>query len=397
MPVTGGAAEWSAEPSVKLRREYNDNLRLSIFPQKSVNGNIITPALDLGVAGPAWKIGFGAEATQRRYSGQEGLDRDDSLLRLSSLYRTERHTWQMDVSRTRDSAVTNEQADSDIGTAQVLRDRETDSAAPAWIWMFSQRTQLQLAYRQTDVAYGENSLSTGLYDYRYRATTATLANQISELDQVFMSGGYSKFHVPITRFDSETRNLQVGITMNLTESTKGTLQAGLRRTESFTKGGTPIYSYYSDPTGIYRILTGVKQDARTQTTGSVFSGNLETKFENTRLNMALSRALNPSGSGGQVEQDTLNFDIVRQLTAHAAVSVKGSALKIRNIEGNITSSERTYYDLTPGALWQWSREWSVGMNYRYAHLKRIYEDKVAASNSVNLTLAYRPLKMSISR
>lgn len=399
IPVTGGAAEWTAEPSVSMRREYNDNLRMSIFPQKSVNGSMITPALDLGVAAPTWKLGFGAAATQRRYSGQEGLDRDDSLLRFSSLYSTERSTWQLGASRSRDSVVTSEELDSDTGAISAVEDRETDSISPSWTWMFSQTTQLQLSYAQTDVTYGESSLGATLYDYRYRATTAALTKQISELNQIFISGSYSEFHVPDTDFDSKTRSLQAGITRTFSETTRATFQAGLRRTDSFIKGGTPTYIFYTDPdTGItYVIQNGVSPDTRTQRTGSVFSGNLEKKFENTRLNMQLSRSLDPSGLGGQSEQDTFQIDLNRQVTARLRANVTANRLKVRNVEGNISGNERTYTSIGPDAYWQWSREWSVGMGYRYARLKRGYENEAADSNSANLWLIYRPQKMSISR
>lgn len=397
IPFTGGAAEWTAEPSVKLRREYNDNLQLSIYPHKSVNGSLITPALDLGVAGPVWKIGFGAEATQRRYSGQEGLDRDDSLLRLTSLYGTERNTLQLNASRTRDSAVISESVDVDTGTVESLKERETDTVNPTWTWMYSPTTQLQLGYQQTDVSYEANSLSVGLYDYRYRATTVTFANQLSERNQIFISGGYSEFHVPTTGFDSETRNFQAGITTNFTESTKGTLQVGQRRTESFTKGGSPIYTRFSTIFGDFLVQTGVTQDTRAQTTGLVFSGNLDLKYESTDWNLSLSRSLDPSGSGGQVEQDQFRFRFNKSLSPRVGVNINGSALKLRTEEGNISNSDRTVYDLAPGAYWQWTREWRVGTNYRYARVKRVYENEAADSNSLNLWLTYRPLKMSVSR
>ncbi len=396
-PAVGRAAEWTAEPSVKLRREYNDNLQLSIYPHESVNGSLITPALDLAGAGPDWKIGFGGEATQRRYSGQEGLDRDDNSLKLNTLYKSERSTWQLDASRTRDSVITNEQADPDTGAVQSSKDRETDSLAPTWTWLFSQRSRLELAYEQADVAYDQNSLSTGLYDYRYRTFSATIANLLSERDQIFIYGGYSKFHVPITNFDSETLNLQAGFTRNLTETTKATLQAGRRRTESFTKGGAPIYSYYSDSTGIYRILSGVTQDTRTQKTSSVFSGNLESKFESSDLSLSLSRSLDPSGSGGQVEQDQFRLKLNKRLSSRMSASINGSALKVRTQEGNISNSNRAFYDFGPGVYWQWTQEWSMGANYRYARLKREYENEAANANSLNLWLTYSPLKWSVSR
>lgn len=397
MPVTGGAAEWTAEPSIKVRREYNDNIRLTTQPHNSVNGSIITPSLNFGVNTPVWQTSGGGEVTQRRYSGEEGLDRDDNLLRISSLYRTERNTWQLNANRARDSVLTNEYISSDTGVVQTNKKRESDSIQPSWIWMFSERTQLQLAYQHTDVSY-EDALSVGLYDYRYRGTTATLANQISELNQIFISGSYSTFHVPVTGFDSSTRNLQAGITRVFSETMRGTVQAGLRRTESFTPGGNPIYTRFSTVFGDVLVQTGVTQDTRSHKTGSVFSGNLETKFESTRLNMALSRALDPSGSGGQIEQDTFKIDLNRQLSARMTAYVTANANKVRTVEGNIISSdERTYYGIGPSVYWQWSREWNVGMSYRYSYIKRAYENEPADAHSVNLTLTYQPLKMSISR
>ena len=398
-PVVGRAAEWSAEPSVKLRREYNDNLQLSIYPHESVNGSLITPALNLGVAGPVWSVGLNAEATQRRYSGEEGLDRDDSAFRLASLFTTERSTWQLDASRARDAAVTSEQVDSDTGAVQTLVNREADTIKPSWTWMISQISQLQLAYQQTDVSYGNNSLSAGLYDYRYRTASATLGQRLSELDQIFLYGGYSDYQVPFTSFDSETRSLQGGITRNFSETTKGTLQAGRRWTESFRKsGGWECGLEVSTSGGVvclYYII--VPLDIITKSTGSVFTGSLESKMESTDWSISLSRSLDPSGSGGQVEQDQFKFALNKRLSPRAGVNINGSALKSRRQEGTILSSDRTFYDLSPGVYWQWTREWSVGANYRYAHVKREYENDAADSNSMNLWLTYKPLKMSVSR
>src|SRR3989344_1461774 len=396
IPVTGGAAEWTFEPAVKLRREYNDNIRLTAQPHNSVNGSIIAPSLNFGVNTPVWQTSGGGEVTQRRYSGEEGLDRDDNLLRISSTYRAERSTWRLDASRVRDSVLTDEYVSADTGVVQTNKKRESDSVQPSWICMLSERTQLQLAYQQADVSY-DDALSVGLYDYCNRSTTVTLANQISGLNQIFITAGYSAFDVAVTGFDSSTRNLQAGITRTFSETTRGTLQAGLRRTDSFTPGGNPIYTRFSTEFGDVLVQTGVTQDVHSQETGSVFSGNLETKYESTRLSMALSRSLNPSGSGGQVEQDTFTIDLNRQVTARLTAYVTANASKVRTDEGNISSNERTYYEIRPGAHWRWSREWNVGMNYRYAYVKREFESEAADSNSVSLMLTYQPLKMSISR
>jgi len=396
IPVTGGAAEWTAEPAVTARHDYNDNINLAVHPRSSVRSSFIAPSLDLGVNTPIWQISGGVSASQRRYSGQEGLDRDDKASRLSSVYRAERNTWQLNASRSLNSLLSTDVISSDTGVVQVQRQIETESVTPSWTWRYSETTTLQAIYLLSNVSYG-NAQSTGLFDYNYRSATVTFSNQLSELNQVFVTGGYSRFHVPDTGFDSETRNLQVGATRSFSPTTQGTLQAGLRRTESFTQGGSPIYTRFSTEFGDVLVQTGVTQDSRGENTSSVFSGSLGRKFEKTLASLAVNRTLSPSGSGGQTEQDAVNFNINDPLSPRLTLSVNANWQKTRVFEGNISSSGLTYYNFSSGIDWRWLRDLSVGMNYRYAHVNREYENAAADSHSVGLALTYRPLRMSISR
>jgi hypothetical protein len=266
--------------------------------------------------------------------------------------------------------------------------------------MYSERTTLQVMYQLSDVSY-EQTQSAGLYDYEYRSATATLSNQLSELNQVFVTGGYSKFHVPDTGFDSNTGSLQVGATRNFSATTQGTLQAGLRNTESFTRGGNPIFTRFTtiiDGESVDVLVpTGVTQDSRRENTSSVFSGSLERKFEKSHARLAVNRTLSPSGSGGQTEQDAVSFNLRDPLSPRLTLSVNANWQKTSAFEGNISNSDLTYYNFSSGIDWQWLRDWRVGMDYRYAHVKREHENAAADSHTMGLALTYRPLKMSISR
>lgn len=258
-------------------------------------------------------------------------------------------------------------------------------------------------YLLSSVSYG-HSQGAGLYDYEYRSATATLSNQLSERNRVFVTGGYSNFQVPFTGFESNTGNVQIGGTRNFSESMSGTLQAGLRNTKSITRGGNPTGTLFSsrDPiTGqidtVFVPDGGVTQDSSRQNTSVVYSGNIDRKFYNTNIRAGVSRALSPSGSGGQTEKDSANLAISRDLTERVSVYLNSNYSKSRGSEGNISNNNRTYYSIQPGVTWQLSREWDAGLNYSYARIKRDYEIESAHSNSVNFSLSYRPLKMSISR
>lgn len=400
VPAIVKAAEWIAEPAITARHEYNDNVNLSIYPQNAVRGSFLTPSLDFGVNTSVSQVSGGVSATQRRYSGQAGLDRDDKASRLSAAYQTERNTWQLGASRSLTSYLATDLITSDTGVAQAQSQTETKSITPSWTWKYSERTLFQAMYQISDVSY-ENTQSASLYNYDYRSATVSLSNQISQLNRVFVSGGYSSFRVPNTGFDSDTRSLQVGATRIFSPTTQGTLQAGLRSTESFTRGGNPILTPFSTVidgkvVDVY-VQTGVTQDSLRKNTSSIFSGNLERKFEKTLVRFSVNRTLSPSGSGGQTELDTVSFNLKDPLSPRWMLSVNANGQKTRAFEGNITNRGLTYYDFSPGIDWQWLRALNVGINYRYAHVNRENENAAADSHSVSLTLIYRPLKMSISR
>ena len=401
IPNIVGAAEWTAEPAVTVRREYHDNINLSTQPQSSVLGTIVQPNLDLGMKTPAWLVAAGVSVTQRRYSGgASALDQDDTTLIISTVHWAERSSWQLNASHLKTSLLTGDQINSDTGVVQTQRQSETKSISPGWTWLQSETSQLQIQYLWSEVSYG-NSQNVGLFDYRYQSASATYTKHLSERNQVFVTGGYSRFDVPLTGFRSDTGNAQVGITRRFSETTIGTLQAGLRNTESFTRGGNPIYTRFSTIVDgqIVDVLvqTGVTQDSTDQKTSTVYSGNLERKYEKSIVKMGLSSALSPSGSGGQAEQYSYYASFSNPLTERLTLAVDGNVVKTRNFQGNITNSELTYYEFNSGLDWQWMRDLSLNLRYRHSRAKRIFETTAADSNAIYLSLIYRPLKMSMSR
>lgn len=138
-------------------------------------------------------------------------------------------------------------------------------------------------------------------------------------------------------------------------------------------------------------------DIHSEDTGLTFNGSLEKKFEKSRVNMTVNRSLDPSGSGGQVERDSFEFRLNRPLTSRFQFYLNAYTFKSRTVEGNISNDDIRYYHIEPGTLWQLSREWNLNVAYRYINLKREYESKAATANFIYLTVAYYPLKMSISR
>ena len=396
IPRSANAAEWSALPSVRVGQEYNDNLQLTIQPHNSVIGSMVAPKLDLAVTSDIWQLSGGAEAVQKRFSGDSALNRDDRFYNLGASYSTERSTWQLTGSSTKSSVLADEIVSPDTGLVEIQKVQDIHSINPTWTWSMNERTQLQIAYSLSNVSYVDGQ-SVGLNDYSTRAISAQLSNNFDLHDQIFVSAGYAIFNVPSTTFESKSNLYQAGITRTFSETMKGTLSAGRRNSSSEQTVLTcsvpnPFFPIFGPP-----CLQTAQITASSRATSSVFSGILDKTYETTRLKITLSRIFDPSGLGGEVRTDSQEVRLSRQFTPKLSANFFLGNYEYKSETGNLPGIDRHYYTYGPGLHWMWTEELSVDMNYLYRHIKRADEDKPTSSNSAYLTLKYQWPKMSFSR
>src|SRR5512138_1108280 len=88
--IAAGAAEWSMEPSVALRAEYNDNINLTSAPHPSVWDVILSPDVKFSGTTETFNVTGGLRFNFNRYFGEEGLDTNDHTLTVRSSYKSER-------------------------------------------------------------------------------------------------------------------------------------------------------------------------------------------------------------------------------------------------------------------------------------------------------------------
>src|ERR1700752_3033953 len=73
------AAEWSMEPSVDLRGEYNDNIELTSGPHPTVWGIMLSPDIKFSGTTETLNVTGGLRVNFNRYFGEEGLDTTDYI------------------------------------------------------------------------------------------------------------------------------------------------------------------------------------------------------------------------------------------------------------------------------------------------------------------------------
>jgi len=353
---------------------------------------MIAPRLDLGVISDIWLITGSMEAVQKRYSGQSGLDTDDRYFNLTTSYKTERSTWQVGGLISKNSTLASELISANTGLVQVQKVYDTRSVNPSWTWAMNELTQLQLAYSSNSISYVDGR-RVGLFDYNTRAISAKLSNQLNTIDQLFISTGYSIFNVPATTLESKTASYQAGITRTFSETTRATLAAGARKTSSEQIGLVCTVSL--GPSGI--CIQAVNASVFSRGSSSTFNGSLEKQYETVKLNIGVNRTLEPSGLGIQVQTDSQNVALSKQLTSKLEGDFSVSNYDTRSETGNLATVGSHFYTIDPSIHWMWTQEWSADLTYQYRHIKRVIEDQPASSNAINLTIRYAWPRMSFSR
>jgi hypothetical protein len=361
------------------------------------------------VSSEIWSVAGSAEVARKRYSGEEGLDKDLETFRLSSMYKMERNDLMLHATRINDTTLSDDPEDPDLGRATVQRSRRMESLQPTWIWSATERSRIQLSYMFSDVSYaGGEDIS--LFDYRQRTATATWSYLLTPLSQVFLTANLSEYRAPsislesqipttgagvltlASSVDSESPNFRVGMSWSFSETMQGTVSVGQRKTTAERTIQDCLYNAGN-------IVACVNpRTVSTDDSGTTYSADFSKKFEKFSIAAKGSRDITASGAGTEVEWDTLGIWIERPFTPRfrATMSVAGSKSR-RIIEVVTSTTDIKQYSLQPALHWLWTREADLSLAYRYSHLQREDEDQAAQSRAIILSFLYTWTKLSISR
>ena len=394
MPGVSAATEWVVDSSVRLGLEYNDNIFLTTFTHEPVSGASLSANLDFGARQETWEMWGDARLVSKRYVDRDDLDTDNVIGNLRYEFRTERSLLALKGSYADESILSTETIDPDIGLIQQQTKRTTTNINPAWGWSLTETTQLRLDYQYVDAQY-EDGISVNLLDYRQQAVSVTIAEQLAERTSIYAILSHSLFEVTspesqiTTNYTSSSRTntAQLGVSHDITETLKVSVSGGPRKTTSDEVA--KICGPFLCPVPITLSNTSY---------GSVFKGSLESRLELTRTTLSFSRAVSPSGSGGEVETGNLTLAVDRQLTPERlSVRLVAEGYRFKALGTTSSSIDRNYYRLEPALRWRWTEDLDVDISYRYMRQRYVDAPDYAAANAVYLAFSYRPTRISLSR
>jgi hypothetical protein len=404
------AAEWSAEPSITVRSGYNDNIRLTAAEHDSVWETSVTPALKFGVAEENRGLFGNADVAVRRYFGgndrESGdvLDREDARFNVNAYHRTRRNEFTGFVNLTRDSTLDSEFDE----TGNVIDDRATrirKTISPGWSFNLTQLTRLDTEYSFTTVDFSDDPGIDNNIPYDYHVVSGSVTHVFTPKVQATLASSWSSYQ-PETNLDSNTVNLQAGITRVFSETLTTSWLAGMRETKSdtlvpagFCVGANPGAKFPSC-TGGFPVPTGAAKDD-TEDTGTIYSASITKLLESGKLSLTASRASAPASDGDLLDSTRFIFVGEHRFTKTLSARLRAEYAIIETISsataGLNDRDDRTLYRIVPKVTWRWSREWAISGEYEYAEKDEDNESGTATRNAVYLSLTYRPDKLFVSR
>ena len=371
-----GAAEWSAEPSMSVKGEYNSNLLL-FDGNNEVLGYWLSPAAKFQGSTESLEVNGSAKVDFVQYYGDQDRSLTNMFFPLKAAYRWDRHTFGFDGGFTRDNTLMGELQRT--GVVLSFTQRNLWTANPTWNIGLTERAGLQFGYQFADATY-DNGLSLGLVNYQVQGGNTALSYQATEQDQLQLTWEYVGFTAPQIQQRWNYYGVGVSLSHSFTESLTGTVSGGSRfvtSTADFPGGSL---------TDRERVW--------------VFGARLKKVFEQTTAMVEASREINPSGFGFLLQTDRLGAIVSHNLTETVTVKLEG-AIYLANAVGlpTVTArfAETQFASITPTVSWKFAPWWSLDVSYRYAERTVQAYDQFNFANSTFVMLTYSGSKWAVSR
>ena len=372
------AAEWSAEPSLAVKGEYNSNLILTTAPHDATYGHWVSPGVKFAGSTENFEVSGRAASDFVRYYGGVEKGLTNLYFPLSLKYRLEKETFAFDGGFTRDNTLRGELLQT--GLVLGFTQRNLWNLAPSWTHAFTERLSLQGTYNYSNATY-ENGARLGLVDYDVHSGSTALSYRLTERDQVQAIGNYTHFSVPAANaLRSNIAGAQLSFSHSFSESLTGSLA-----------GGPQIISS--------AIHVGPNRIVDTQTVW-IAHVNLRKQWDDAYAEVVASREIVPSGFGLLLQTErvgvTLSKDVTEQLTA----SVNGQVFLSSSVASKaapITVPENQYVSVTPRLTWKMYEWWALDLSYSYRQRDVESVNQHASANVATLMLTYYPPKFTVGR
>jgi hypothetical protein len=371
------AAEWSLLPFIGVKGVYNSNLLLTPLPHDETYGYWVSPGAEFAGKTERLEVSSRVSADFVSYYGGEESQFTNIFLPLTLRYKTDKDLLGFSGGFIRDNTLMGELLTTGLVLGFTQRNQWT--ANPSWTRSLTERFSFQSSLQLNDTTY-ENGFRLGLVDYQLLGGAGGLLYQMTEQDQIQLSGSYTNFRTTNapSPFHASFPGVNLSLTHAFTETLTGTAYGGPRYVSSTTET--------------------VGDDFTAHSTVWLFGASLTKKLENTSIQASIDRDIVPSGFGLLIQRDRAGLTVTHDITETLAASLNGSGYLVSGITKSATGTsfpENRYAYFTPKIAWKFLEWWKLELSYTYGR-READGSSPAISNATMFTLTYFPPKLAFS-
>jgi hypothetical protein len=369
------AGEWSAEPSLSVKGEYNSNLLL-LNGNNEVWGDWVIPKMKFKGATESLEVEGSAKGEFIHYYGSQDRALTNLYFPFRASYRKDRFTFGFDGGFTRDNTLMGELRQT--GVVLSFTQRNLWTATPSLTIGLTERMSLQLDYRFLDASY-ENGRSLGLVNYQVNGGSSKLSYNLRERSQVQITGDLVNFVAPDIDQTWTYYGAGLGLSHNFSKSLIAAVSGGVRfiNTTQGLSGGSlsqndMVWVYYA---------------------------SIKKEFERSTILLDGSSEVNPSGFGRLIQTDRVGGVISHNFTEDLSASLNGGFYFVSTIAtvGGQAFAETRYTTVSPKLSWKFAQWWNLDVGYSYAERAIDGLNQWNFANSTFVMLTYGGSKWSVSR
>jgi len=367
------AAEWKSEPSLFLKGQYNDNVRLradNANPEGST-GFTLEPRIKFaGEELNLWDIAVDARAKVTRYQDIEDGDSENIFFVFDGGKQTERSEWRLNASLDRNINLDTDfdTSNPDNGAFNDRTVRKTASISPSVAIDASEILRLTLFLNNTDVSF-EEVTSLSYQDYTYSSLSFIADWTVAQNHQLGFTSSYSEYESPGSSFSFDKSILQLDYTYIINPNASAALSFGGRSLESLRT--VPVVG-----------------DLKNKDNGTVVKLSYSSRTETASHRFTASRDVSPSSFGGAQEIRSATYLYRIENTERFTTKLILDASESSTINGTLVSrfNDRIRYRVEPSLTYKLNRNWNLQFLYRYIGQDFTGNDRDSAANAIFINL-----------
>ena len=324
------AAQWSFQPSIDWKEDYDSNRRLAASNEVPSDGTWLTADATLSRITESTEWDFVPHLQAQRFGGDSALDANNYSLNGAFQGHTELFTLTASGGYEHASTLIAEPSDTGIIDASTARD--TGSGRLVLGHDFTERQHMDVQAAYADVTYPGGS-TVGLVGYRYTSAATVYTFKLSALTALSATGYGDWLTAPVTGYVSRDSGATLGVTYSPSERVSFTASAG----------------------GSSSTVNSVVGH------GAVFGLQASRNYELSQLSLSYNRSLQPSGLGFLVRRDQLLFSLNQNIAPKlfATATVQG-VLNHDLTTGPYLDIPR-YFTGDAGLQWRASDQWTINL------------------------------------